>query len=103
MSLTGKHAAILGAGRSGRAAAALALRHGARVSVWDEAGPEVFTGLPEGVEIHPSATIRDGADAACDLLVVSPGIDTYGPYVAAFAARAIGQVVFQRDITGQTL
>ena len=55
MNLTGKHIAILGAGRSGRAAAALALREGARVSVWDVAGAEAFADMPEGVEIHPEA------------------------------------------------
>jgi hypothetical protein len=48
MNLTGKHIAILGAGRSGRAAAMLALREGARVSAWDAAGPEAFAGMPAG-------------------------------------------------------
>lgn len=95
MSLSGQHVAILGVGRSGRAAAALALREGARVSAWDGAGPEAFEGMPDGVERHPQATEADGRSAACDLLVVSPGIDTFGPYVAAFAAHAgelIGEV-----------
>ncbi len=87
MSLAGKHVAILGAGRSGRAAAALALREGATVSAWDTAGPEAFAGMPEGVEIHPNASEETGKDVVSDLLVVSPGIDTYGPYVAAFSAK----------------
>ena len=95
MDLTGKHVAILGVGRSGRAAAALALREGASVSAWDLAGPEAFDGMPEGVAIHPNATEADGAQLASDLLVVSPGIDTYGSYVAAFsqqAAEVIGEI-----------
>ncbi len=95
MDLTGKHVAILGVGRSGRAAAALALREGAVVSAWDSAGPEAFVGMPEGVGIHPHATEVDGAKLVSDLLVVSPGIDTYGPYVAAFSgqtAEVIGEV-----------
>lgn len=95
MSLTGKHVAILGVGRSGRAAAALALREGATVSAWDRAGSEAFIGMPEGVEIHPNATEADGKELASDLLVVSPGIDTYGSYVAAFACQSrevIGEV-----------
>ncbi|RYD34380.1 MAG: UDP-N-acetylmuramoyl-L-alanine--D-glutamate ligase, partial [Verrucomicrobiaceae bacterium] len=86
---------ILGAGRCGRAAAALALREGATVSVWDTAGPEAFTGMPSGVEIHPKASEADGASIVSDLLVVSPGIDTYGPYVASFAKQTrevIGEV-----------
>lgn len=97
MDLTGKHVAILGAGRSGRAAAALALRGGASVSVWDTAGEEAFAGMPSGVEIHPRATEAEGADVKSDLLVVSPGIDTYGSYVAAFSKQAtklIGEVEF---------
>jgi UDP-N-acetylmuramoylalanine--D-glutamate ligase len=100
MSLTGKHLAILGAGRSGRAAAALAAREGARVSAWDAAGPEAFAGMPAGVELHPHATEADGAAVACDLLVVSPGIDTYGPYVAAFANQA-GEVIGEVELAAR--
>lgn len=100
MSLTGKHVAILGAGRSGRAAAALALREGARVSVWDTAGPEAFTGMPGGVEIHPQATEADGAGLVSDLLVVSPGIDTYGSYVAAFSQQT-GEVIGEVELAAR--
>ena len=95
MNLTGKHVAILGVGRSGRAAAALALREGATVSAWDSAGPEAFEGMPADVEIHPNAMEAEGHGLVCDLLVVSPGIDTYGSYVAAFSSHAgemIGEV-----------
>jgi UDP-N-acetylmuramoylalanine--D-glutamate ligase len=97
MDLTGKHIAILGAGRSGRAAAGLARHHGARVSVWDIAAAEAFKDMPEGVEIHPETSVEDRIAPACDLLVVSPGIDTCGPFVAAFAphaAEVIGEVEF---------
>lgn len=100
MSLTGKHIAILGAGRSGRAAAALALREGASVSVWDTSGPEAFVGMPEGVEIHPHASEADGADVVSDLLVVSPGIDTLGSYVAAFAAQA-GEILGEVELAAR--
>lgn len=95
MSLSGKHVAILGVGRSGRAAAALALREGATVSVWDKAGIEAFDGMPDGVAIHPEATEDAGKKVISDLLVVSPGIDTYGSYVAAFSENTqeiIGEV-----------
>jgi UDP-N-acetylmuramoylalanine--D-glutamate ligase len=97
MTLAGKHVAILGAGRSGRAAAALALREGAHVSAWDGAGPEALQEMPPQVILHPYATTEHGRELVCDLLVVSPGIDTYGPYVAAFASHAsevIGEVEF---------
>lgn len=97
MTLRGKHIAILGAGRSGRAAALLALREGATVSMWDAAGLEAFTDIPAGVNIYPSATEQQGRGLVSDLLLVSPGIDTYGSYVAAFAEHAgevIGEVEF---------
>lgn len=100
MSLTGKHIAILGAGRSGRAAAVLALCHGARVSVWDEAGADALMGLPAAVEVHPQSSERDGEAVRCDLLVVSPGIDTYGPYVAAFARHA-GEVIGEVELAAR--
>ena len=93
MTLTGKIVTILGAGRSGRAASALALREGASVSVWDTGGPEAFAGMPEGVALHPYGTAEQAQP--CDLLVVSPGIDTNGPWVTAFARQAtevIGEV-----------
>jgi UDP-N-acetylmuramoylalanine--D-glutamate ligase len=100
MSLTGKHVAILGVGRSGRAAATLALREGAKVSAWDSAGPEAFAGMPEEVEVHPHATEADGRGLVCDLLVVSPGIDTYGSYVAAFSAQA-GEVLGEVELASR--
>jgi UDP-N-acetylmuramoylalanine--D-glutamate ligase len=100
MTLTGKHVAILGAGRSGRAAAQLALREGARVSAWDVAGAEALAGMPEGVELHPGAAEKQGGGVVSDLLVVSPGIDTYGSYVAAFAAHA-GEVIGEVELAAR--
>ncbi|MGC4014866.1 MAG: UDP-N-acetylmuramoyl-L-alanine--D-glutamate ligase [Luteolibacter sp.] len=96
MTLSGKHVAVLGAGHSGRAAAALALREGATVSVYDAAGPEVFKNMPEGAGIVPNATAAIGSTVTSDLLVVSPGIDTYGPYVAAFSEQA-GEVIGETE------
>lgn len=100
MTLTGKKVVILGVGRSGRSAAALALREGAVVSAWDSAGPEAFAGMPAGVEIHPNATEADGNALVSDLLVVSPGIDTFGSYVAAFSAQA-GEVVGEVELAAR--
>jgi UDP-N-acetylmuramoylalanine--D-glutamate ligase len=86
MTLSGKSVVVLGAGRSGRAAAALALREGADVHVHDAA--DSIHGMPDGVVLHPSATVETGAAVTCDFLVISPGIDTYGPLVAAYAKGA---------------
>jgi len=100
MSLSGKHVVILGAGHSGRAAAALALREGASVSVYDVAGPAAFTAMPEGAVIMPHATEEKGGEVVSDMVVVSPGIDTYGPYVAAFSARA-GEVIGETEFASR--
>jgi UDP-N-acetylmuramoylalanine--D-glutamate ligase len=100
MNLTGQHIAILGVGRSGRAAAALALREGATVSAWDSAGPEAFAGMPAAVEIHPHATEEQGRGLRCDVLVVSPGIDTYGSFVGAFSEQA-GEVVGEVELAAR--
>ncbi len=100
MSLNGKHIAILGAGRSGRAAAELGLRQGARVSVWDLADEKAFSDMPDGVESHPGATAKQGEGVVSDLLVVSPGIDTYGPFVAAFSAHA-GEIIGEVELAAR--
>ncbi len=100
MDLTGKHVAILGIGRSGKAAAALALRHGARVSAWDSADQAAFAGIPAAVAIHPAATEEDGHSLVCDILVVSPGIDTFGSYVAAFSQQA-GEVIGEVELAAR--
>ena len=83
-----KHVAVFGAGRSGLAAAALALREGAVVSVWDQGDEKVFKSVPVGVGIHPNLCIADAENFSADLIVISPGIDTYSPLVQAFAAKA---------------
>lgn len=91
MKLKNRRVNILGAGRSGRAAAALALREGAEVHVFDAA--DSIDGLPEGAAAHPSTTPNSAESA--DLLVVSPGVDTFGPLVESFSAHAaetIGEV-----------
>jgi len=84
----------------GRAAARLALREGARVSVWDLAGAEVFADMAAGVEIHPNATEVIGGSVVSDVLVLSPGIDTYGSYVAAFSLNA-GEVIGEVELASR--
>lgn len=95
-SITGKHVAVFGAGRSGRAAAALALREGASVSMWDQRGEGAFEGVPSEVTFHPNAIEADAENFDADLIVISPGIDTYSPFIQAFARKAslIGETEF---------
>ena len=56
--------------------------------------------MPEGVTIHPRASAESGCGVKCDLLVVSPGIDTYGPYVAAFSEQA-GEVIGETELAAR--
>lgn len=95
-SILEKHIAVFGAGRSGRAAAALALREGAVVSMWDQGGETVFKNIPPGVEIHPNFSQADAEDFNADLIIISPGIDSFSPLVQAFASKVpmIGETEF---------
>lgn len=93
MNLSGQHVIVLGAGASGRAAAALALREGAEVSVHDSR--DQIEGMPEGVTLVPNASVETGAASDCDVLVISPGIDGDSQFARAYAANAceiIGEV-----------
>jgi UDP-N-acetylmuramoylalanine--D-glutamate ligase len=86
MNLKGQNIFILGAGRSGRAASMLALREGATVSVYDEA--PLIHGFPLTVQLFPNITEYSAVNIKCDLLIISPGIDTYGSLVEAFSKNA---------------
>ncbi len=94
--LDGKKIAVLGAGRSGVAAAALACHLGGEVTLYD-AG-EISSAVQErlgGVNFCSQATVEMGQSVSVDTVVVSPGIDTYGEFVQAFAQNAqelIGEV-----------
>lgn len=93
MNLLNQQVIVLGAGRSGRAAAALALREGALVTVHD--GSDSVTGLAEGVEAVAGANVSTGEASRCDLLVISPGIDGESDFVKAYANNAgemIGEI-----------
>ncbi len=86
---------VLGAGRSGRAAAQLAQSHGARVTLFDSS--DEISNLPKGITAHPNATIEVGKSSSCDLLVISPGIDTFGDYVEAFSKNA-GEMIGETEL-----
>ena len=97
MDLSGKQIAILGAGRSGRAAAQLALSRGGSVTVYDGAKLEAFGTFPAEVELLPEATAASGRECRADLVVISPGIETAGEFASAFvdgAGELIGETEF---------
>ncbi len=75
LDLTGKTVAVLGAGRSGQAAAALARHCGAVVTIYDSReAPGAILATPE-----------TGQEVNVDLVIVSPGIETLGDFVKGFA------------------
>ncbi|MDP0490648.1 MAG: UDP-N-acetylmuramoyl-L-alanine--D-glutamate ligase [Verrucomicrobiota bacterium JB023] len=80
--------AILGAGRSGRAAAELCLRLGAKVTVYDTG--TIVGDWPEAITLTPNATPEMGKETRADLVVVSPGIETAGDFAQAFAEGSGG-------------
>lgn len=86
LNLRGKTVAILGAGRSGRAAAALAQTCGAEVCVFDAAAE--ISGMPEGVKTHFGADVSTGESFCSDIVVLSPGIETGSDFVQAFAKKS---------------
>lgn len=84
MELSGQHVVIVGLGASGRAAAALAMHHGARVTGLD---------LRTEIEPIPGARLELGPHrpetlASADLVVLSPGVPAAAPLLAN--ARASG-------------
>jgi UDP-N-acetylmuramoylalanine--D-glutamate ligase len=93
--------AVLGAGGSGYAAAALALSLGASVRVFDSGAPEKLAAAVAKFEAL-GAPLTCGAAALVpphrfDLVVLSPGIDTAWPIARAFAAASdemIGEIEF---------
>lgn len=87
MNLHDLNIAVLGAGRSGRAAARLAMKHGGRVCVFDTS--PAITGWPEDIPLHAGATQEDGHALRADLVVISPGIETDCPFVRSFGREGV--------------
>jgi len=98
MNLKNQHVIVLGAGRSGRAAAALAVRRGAEVTVHDVA--DAITGLPEGVGQVAQANVQTGEASQCDVLVISPGIDGESDFVQAYAKNA-GELIGEIELASR--
>jgi len=93
MNLRNKSVIVLGAGSSGRAAAALARKCGADVAIHDSR--DGLGDLPEGVSLVANATEDTGAASCCDLLVISPGIDGESGFARAYRKQAgemIGEI-----------
>lgn len=100
MDLSGQQIAILGAGRSGRAAAELACRLGGAVTVYDSGSEKVFEGISEAIKAHAGANAETGASVRADLVVVSPGIETKGEFVQGFAKGA-GEVIGEIELASR--
>ncbi len=86
MDLKSKRAAVLGAGRSGIAAARLLRHFGADVCVFDSG--EGFPDWDNSIRLVSGATEQDGRDYAAELVVISPGVETDSSFVKAYAESA---------------
>lgn len=87
---------VLGLARSGRAAAELALDQGAQVYVSDAADSPELREAAEAVQ-RAGATVEVGGHdvarlAACDVLVVSPGIPPTAPVLADARLQRVPRV-----------
>lgn len=80
---TGQHAAVLGLGRSGEAAARLLLEAGARVTVLDSGDPAPRLGTAELLSSRGARVVLGNDALRCvqdfDFAVLSPGIDPVVP------------------------
>ena len=91
MNYQGKNIAVLGAGESGAAAAALLAGEGASVTLLDSAGPDKLRArmeklAPLGVALV-AGPAADSDPAVYDLGVLSPGIDPATPLVRNFLKK----------------
>lgn len=88
MKLKGQNVAILGAGRSGRAAAELCLKLGAEVTVYD--ANKINGDWPDEIKLEGESTHKAADSQSFDLVVLSPGIETKGEFAQAFASKSDG-------------
>ena len=96
MNLNNRKVAVLGAGRSGRAAARLATKQGAGdVCLFDSSS--TVGDMPEDIRIVAGATEEDGRNYGADLVIISPGIETDCSFARSFVESAqelIGELEF---------
>lgn len=103
MEFTGKQVAIIGAAATGRAAAPVLSRRGARVVVYD-AKPEEALGeavarlRAQGIEVRPGSAECPGIEAA-EIVVPSPGVPADSPVLAAARDRG-ARVLAEIEIAG---
>ena len=64
--------------------------------MWDQGGIGSFEGIDAKIEKHPGFSEADVVDFDADLIIISPGIDTYSPLIQAFAEnrQMIGETEF---------
>ena len=85
-----KTALIVGMGVSGRGAAELLLRHGARVCVYDKAGVRAPDGCEDRSRLSPERALR-----GVDSVILSPGVPMSDPlvkYAELCGAEVMGEV-----------
>ena len=64
--------------------------------MWDQGSMDSLEGIDERIARHPEFSEADATDFTADLIIISPGIDTYSPLIKAFAGdrRMIGETEF---------
>ena len=99
MKIKQKKIAVLGLGISGMAAARLALRHCANVSVWDEAGSDCLEERAEQLRSQGASVelgVKSYPELKPDISVISPGVEP-GSILGRFALEAGGEVLSELE------
>jgi len=102
-SVRGRHVVVVGAARSGIAAAELLLRRGARVTLtevrntFDDSDRLARLGVEIELGGHRSTTL-----ASADLVVTSPGVPVQGPIFDAVRARGV-EVIGELELASRWL
>ncbi len=93
MDVKGKRVLVVGMARSGRAAAALLCRHGARVTVCDRRSAEELAEAAAELTAQGAEVLTGGehpeAFAAAELIVISPGVPSGLPELLEARARSV--------------
>lgn len=104
MNLQSLKVAILGAGRSGKAAALLAQSRGAQVCVFDSSPLKDWE---EVIPVIQNATVEDALRFHPELVILSPGVDPKCEFAQAFISQAqevMGEFEFSsRFFTGKII
>lgn len=113
MNFAGQHIAVLGAARSGLAAARLAVKHGARVTLFDEGEPvklakNIDSAKADGLNVVVGDEAKSVVISSSEyqLAILSPGLDVNWPLPKKFSDVGVpltGEIEFGFTLTDMAM